>query len=372
MHTQVSDLYGHAGEKYSLRMHGGQSGLNNSVSWVYLAEDIQNISFLKGGELVITTGLFTQSGVELYEFISSLVMRNCSGILINTGKYLHPEDITAEILELCDRNRFPVFTMPWEVHLVDIMQDFSILLLQNNQREEQLDVSFLSALYQAPVQENLLRTMNQFGFATSSDYRIIVIRNLQDSTRITSPLNSLGLKYHLFEHDNLHILILSLSSTKMTLSQIIDLICFCDSIRLGVSDIIHSLAHMSMSYKRARFSLAAAVLWERQSVNFDDMGLFQILFCSSDTALLQTIYKRHLGVLEQYDADHDSDYMKTLRIFLLSDCNILDTAFRMHTHRNTIVYRMRKIRDILNTELDNSEVKFNLLMAFYLKEYFSI
>lgn len=372
MRTQVSDLYEHAGEKYSLAMHGGQAGLNNSVSWVYLAEDIQNIAFLKGGELVITTGLFTGSGILLYDFISALITRNCSGILINTGKYLHPEDISAEIRELCDSTKFPVFTMPWEIHLVDIMQDFSILLLHNSQIEEQLDASFLSALYQSPVQENLLRTMNRFGFTTISEYRIMVIQNLQDRTRITSPLNSLGLKYHLFEHDHLHVLILNASGSTPSLNEIIDLICFCDSIKLGVGDTIHTLAEISLCYKRARFSLAAAAFWDRQLVSFDELGLFQILFCSSDPKLLQTIYKRHLGALAQHDAAHDSDYMKTLRVFLLSDCNILETAYRMHTHRNTIVYRMRKIKDILNSEIDNSEIKFNLMMAFYLKEYFSI
>ena len=73
MRTRVEDLYECAQMKYSLTLHGGQEGLNNSASWVYLAEDIQNMSFLKGGELVITTGLFVQTGVSLYDFISGLV-----------------------------------------------------------------------------------------------------------------------------------------------------------------------------------------------------------------------------------------------------------------------------------------------------------
>jgi hypothetical protein len=370
--TQVSDLYECAREKYNLTLQGGQAGLNNSSSWVYLAEDIQNMSFLKGGELVITTGLFTQSGVRLYDFIYALVMRNCSGILINTGKYLHPDDITPEIVEFCNGNNFPIFTMPWEVHLVDIMQDYCSLLLHSSQREEQLDASFQNALYQTPVQENILRTLNQFGFASVSDYRVMTIQNLPDATRITSSLNGYGLRYHLFEHDNLHILIYNSSRNKLLMNEIIDMICFCDSIKLGVSDIIHSLTEIGMCYKRARFSLAAAVFWKRQFVNFDDLGLFQVLFCTSDPGLLQTIYKRQLGLLEQHDVSHDSDYLNTLRIFLLSDCNILETAFRMHTHRNTIVYRIRKIKELLNTELNDSAVKFDFLMAFYIKEYFSI
>ncbi len=372
MRTQVAELYECAKEKYRLTLHGGQDGLTNSAYWVYLAEDFQNMSFLKGGELVITTGLFTQSGVKLYDFICSLVIHNCSGILINTGKYLQDRDITSEIIEFCNTNRFPVFTMPWEVHLVDIMQDYCSLLLHNNQSEDHLNASFQSALYQTPVNENILRKLNQSGFATVADYRIIAIQNLQNTTRITLPLNSLNLKYHLFEHEHLQILIFNSLQNQHSLNEIIETLCFCDSIKLGIGDTIHSLSEMGMCYKRARFALAAAVFWKRSFVNFDDLGLFQILFCTSDTNLLQAIYKRHLGKLEQHDAAHDSDYMNTLRIFLLSNCNILETAFRMHTHRNTIVYRIKKIKEILDKELDNSAVKFDLLMAFYINEYFSI
>lgn len=372
MRTQVAELYECAKEKYRLTFHGGQGGLTNSAYWVYLAEDFQNMSFLKGGELVITTGLFTQNGVKLYDFICSLIMHNCSGILINVGKYLQADDITPEITGLCDANNFPVFTMPWDVHLVDIMQDYCSLLLHNNHSEDHLNASFQNALYQTPVNESILRTLNQSGFATAADYRLLAIQNLGNTTRITLPLNSCKLKYHLFEHENLQILIYNSSQKQPSLNEIIEIICFCDSIKLGIGDTVHSLSEIGMCYKRARFALAAAVFWKRSYASFDDLGLFQVLFCTSDPGLLQTIYKRHLSKLEQYDDAHASDYTNTLRIFLLSDCNILETAFRMHTHRNTIVYRIRKIKEILNTELDNSAVKFDLMTAFYIKEYFSI
>lgn len=372
MRTQVETLYESARIKYKLTFHGGRSGMSNSASWVYLAEDIHNVPFLKGGELAITTGLFTQSGVTLYEFVRTLAMYNCSGILINVGQYLQVEDITPEILEFCNINKFPLFTMPWEIHLVDIMQEFCSLFVRENHREDHLSAAFQSAMYQNPVPESILRTLNQYGFATLSDYRVMVIRNLADTTRITSPLNSYGLKYHLFQHDNLYVLIYDAAKKPLSLEDIMEVICFCDSIILGVSDTEHTLAGIGEAYKRARFAMAAAEFWKRPSVRFDELGMFQLLFCASDPSLLETIYQRNLGELEKYDLDHDSDYMNTLRVFLLSDCNLLDTASRMHTHRNTVVYRIRKIKDLLNSELDNSVEKFDLLIAFYIKEYLSM
>lgn len=370
MGTQVTDLYESAKEKYRLTLHGGEGGLKNSVSWVYLAEDFQNMSFLKGGELVITTGLFTQGGIKLHDFIRSLVTHNCSGILINIGKYLDAADIIPEIIEFCEISKFPILTMPWKIHLVDIMQDYCRILLYNIQSTDHLNAAFQGALYQSPVHETTLLTLNQYGFPTSGDYRIIVIQNLQNTTRITFSLNQLNLKYLLFEHENRQTLVYLVSGSQPPLSEIIDILLFCDSIKLGISNIIHSLTELSLSYKRACFSLAAAVFWNSACVNFDDMGFFQVLFCTSDPGMLKDIYSRSLGILEQFDATHDSDYMDTLRTFLLSDCNLLETASRMHTHRNTVIYRIKKIKELLDTELDNSKIKFDLLMAFYIKEYF--
>ncbi len=372
MGTQVTDLYDCEKEKYSLTLHGGDAGLTNSVSWVYLAEDIQNMSFLKGGELVITTGLFIQSGIKLYDFIRSLVTCNCSGILINVGKYINITDITEEIKEFCTVSKFPLFTMPWKVHLIDIMQDYCGILLRNTRNTDHLNAAFQGAIYQNPVHENILLTLNQYGFPTTAEYRIIVIQNLKNTTRITFSLNRHKLKYHLFEHENRQILIYLSSQAHPPLSKIIEILLFCDSVTLGISNTIHSLTEIGHCYKRALFSLAAAMFWNIPSVNFDDLGFFQILFSSSDPKMLKDIYQNSLGRLEQFDGAHGSDYTDTLRIFLLSDCNLLETASKMHIHRNTIIYRIKKIKELLGTELDNSKIKFDLLMAFYIREYFSI
>lgn len=374
MSIQIKTLFERTKSKYRLTLHGGQSGVSNSASWVYLAEDIQNISFLKGGELIITTGLFTQSGVTLYEFVRTLATCNCSGILINEGKYLHPADITPEIVEFCGVNRFPILTMPWEIHLIDIMQDYCELFLSASHKDDSLSAAFQNAIYQMPVPDGVLRTINQFGFATLADYRIILIRHPEDVTRVTSLLNRYGLTYHLFQHDNLQVLIYGTGTAQKNLSldDLIKQLCYYDGITLGVSDVMHSLAQIGVFYRHARFALAAAEFWEKPYARFDEMGLFQLLFCTSEPDLLQSLYRRYLGTLEAYDLEHDTDYMATLKMFLLSDCSLLETASRMYAHRNTIVYRIRKIKGLLGSELDTAEVKFNLMMAFYIREYLSM
>lgn len=372
MHIQINALFEACKTKHKLTIHGGRSGLGNAASWVYLAEDITNISFLKGGELIITTGLFTQSGVTLRQFIRTLAACNCSGILLNTGKYIHVEDIAPEIIEFCDKNGLPIFTMPWEIFLVDIMQDLCRMFLQASHKFDSLSAAFQNAIYQTPVPDNILRTINQFGFATQGKYRVIGIRHLHETTTVTSSLNSYNLKYHLFEHDNMQILICDMDQKSLSLEEMTKLLCYYDNITLGISDVAYSLAEIGVYYRHARFSLVAAEYWKRPYVQFDELGLLQLLFSTSEPALLESIYRNYLGKIEKYDEEHNTDYLNTLQIFMLSDCNLLETASRMHTHRNTIVYRIRKIKDLLNSELDNSLIKFNLMMAFYIREYLAM
>ena len=372
MNTRVQSFYEYEKSKYKLSLHAGKSGLINTVSWIYLAEDIQNMHFLKGGELIITTGLFTAGGVSLFEFIQALSMKNCSCLIVNTGKYLYRSDITPEIIAYCDNNNLPLFTMPWEIHLVDIMQDYCRILLLDSQQEDSLSAAFQSALYQSSVPENIIRALNQFGFSTSANYRIISIRNLGDTTLITSPLNHYDLKYHLFYFDNLQILIYQSFPELLSLSELIRILSYCDSIVLGISDNMNSITEISSGYKKARFSLAVAELWNRTHVIFDELGIFQLFFCIPDPDMLRRISHHSLGVIEQYDKEHDSDYLHTLRIYLLSDCNLIETSNRLFTHRNTIVYRINKIKDLLGTDINHSGIKFELLLAFYILEYLSM
>ena len=370
--TKVSALYKIGADRYQLQLHAGDGGLGNFASWVYLAEDVQNVSFLKGGELIITTGLFTLSGVALQAFCQALILHGCSGLVINVGKYLMAEDIGEELLSLCDRCRFPLFTMPWEIRLLDIMQDYCTLIMRSNQSNDLLSGALGTALHQEPVQESTLRILNQHGFATDVPYQVAVVQNLKNLMDITLPLNTMGLQYHLFVHDNHIVLVYALREGWPGSQEMAHRLCYCDGVKVGLSDPCKALTDIGLGYKRARFALAAAVFWKQPAVLFGEMGLFQVLFATSDPGLLKALADRYLGSLEKQDAEHGTDYLPTLRTFLLCDGNMNKTAGLMHTHRNTIAYRMNRIREMLDNPLHDYEVKFNLLLAFYIREYFSI
>jgi hypothetical protein len=372
MGTKIVELFEVARAKYGLELRAGADGLSNEASWVHMADSLPNAAFLKGGEFVITTGLFVKSGVSLIDFTKELASRGCSAILVNVGLNVSAADIGREVIDFCDSNHLPLFTMPWEVRIVDVMQDYAAVMLQESQRVGSLDSAFESAIYQIPAPEVVLRGLAKFGFEQQGTYRVGVVHNLESPGRVTSRLNRRGIHYHLFEHNNLQVFVFDFGRGELSEDELIEMVCYADPVTVGMSGVLTDLAQLGAAFKRALFSLAVAELWQRRFVGFGELGMLQLLFCVSDQALLEDLHATYLGALEEYDQQHEANLVNTLKVYLLADCNLLESAARLPAHRNTVVYRVRRIKEILGVDLDSATVKFNLLLALYIREYLAM
>ena len=114
MAIYLDELFQETDEKYELQLIAGKDGLHREVNWVYVAEDQTNASFLRTGELIISTGaLYDHSQKWLLRFIRTLHDHHTCGLILNLGKHLFLPDITDTVKEYCDQHDFPLFTMPW-------------------------------------------------------------------------------------------------------------------------------------------------------------------------------------------------------------------------------------------------------------------
>lgn len=70
--------------------------------------------------------------------------------------------------------------------------------------------------------------------------------------------------------------------------------------------------------------------------------------------------------LKKADEQENAQYSLTLFQFLLCGGNYTDTATRMGLHRNSLIYRMNKIRSIIHTNLDDMENRELLIFSYML------
>ena len=75
---------------------------------------------------------------------------------------------------------------------------------------------------------------------------------------------------------------------------------------------------------------------------------------------------RFLAPLKAYDQQHKSNLTETLRVYLETGCNTLQTAKLLHAHYNTVAYRLSNVEKLLDLSVGDVETQLQLRIAYKL------
>lgn len=384
MSITLKKLYNESKNKYNLNLLAGETALDNVVSWFHFMEDESTIDFIRGNELIVTTGLGAKNKEWLYTLIKGLINRQASGLMINIGQYI--SSVPEYIINFCNDNNFPLFTIPWEVHLVDIMQDYCNNIMRAEQHKSNICTAFFNAIFSPAQKDSYVPCLKQAGYNLNGEF-IVISFELDHSLyekineiklknflmRIENTLNAFFFKYCiLIQNHDLNIIINS--SNEINLINYIknyvitNLKNYSEIRHIGISSSSLSIENLSQSYKQASHSKYSSIKNNEFITYYDNMGIDKLLLNISDFKILQDLYEKYLGVLHNYDRKHKTDYENILRLYLNNNCSVQAVSTETYTHRNTINYRIKKIKEILHSDLDNSEENFNYMLAFHIKE----
>lgn len=74
-------------------------------------------------------------------------------------------------------------------------------------------------------------------------------------------------------------------------------------------------------------------------------------------------YEARLGTLRDYDQRHHADLVGTLEAYFATGGSLAATAERLQTHRNTVLYRLRRIEALSQARLRDPQVALELQVA---------
>ncbi len=70
-----------------------------------------------------------------------------------------------------------------------------------------------------------------------------------------------------------------------------------------------------------------------------------------------------------YDAAHHTEFTHTLEVYLAKERSQAKTASALHLHRNTLTYRLQRIRALLECDLEDDDTRLHLQLSFrFLRE----
>jgi len=126
----------------------------------------------------------------------------------------------------------------------------------------------------------------------------------------------------------------------------------------------YKLRDLHKSYNEARFAITLPKLMGQKGFTkkFSDLGVFTHIL-SQDIEGLNSYCLKNLGGLIEYDRKNETELLPTLRI-MLDNCNSWKlTAGSLFIHVNTLHYRMEKIEQILNVDLNQMNSRVNLFTS---------
>jgi purine catabolism regulator len=122
------------------------------------------------------------------------------------------------------------------------------------------------------------------------------------------------------------------------------------------------------SQQQARESWRLGKAWSGTSVTyFGDLGLYQLLTALGKDMEAARFYRKTVGKLNSHDEQHNAELVETLESFFACHGNLSQTAARLHIHRNTLTYRLERISEITQLNLDDADARFSLQLALKLR-----
>lgn len=125
------------------------------------------------------------------------------------------------------------------------------------------------------------------------------------------------------------------------------------------------LVDYQSSYHEARklLEISRSASYTGRVITYEDLKVERLLLEMAEKEYAGNFIDEILGALIEYDKKHDSHLVETLTVYLRNDCRLDLAARELFVHKNTLKYRLQRIKEITGLNLQDAEVRFKLLLA---------
>lgn len=139
---------------------------------------------------------------------------------------------------------------------------------------------------------------------------------------------------------------------------------------IGIGATVDNLKDLARSFKEAQAALEVGKVFDTDKtiVSYDNLGIARLIY-QLPTTLCETFLKEvfKMGSIESLDGET----LFTIQRFFENNLNVSETSRKLFIHRNTLVYRLEKIKKITGLDLrefDHAIIfKIALMVNKYLK-----
>ena len=143
---------------------------------------------------------------------------------------------------------------------------------------------------------------------------------------------------------------------------------FYAKVSIGVGTVVDNIKDLARSYKEAQVALEVGKVFDtdKNIVSYENLGIGRLIYQLPTTLcemFLQEVFKR--GSMDSLDREA----LITIQAFFENNLNVSETSRKLFVHRNTLVYRLEKIRKMTGLDLREFEDAITFKVALMVKRY---
>ena len=143
---------------------------------------------------------------------------------------------------------------------------------------------------------------------------------------------------------------------------------FYAKVSIGISSTVDNIKDLARAYKEAQVALDVGKVFETEKniISYENLGIGRLIYQLPTTLcemFLQEVFKK--GSLESLDRET----LMTIQCFFENNLNVSETSRKLFVHRNTLVYRLEKIRKLTGLDLREFDHAVTFKVALMVKKY---
>ncbi len=139
---------------------------------------------------------------------------------------------------------------------------------------------------------------------------------------------------------------------------------------VGIGTTVSNLKDLARSFKEAQVALEVRKVFdaEKNIVSYGNLGIARLIYQLPTTlceSFLKEVFSR--GSIESFD----QEILFTIQTFFENNLNVSETSRKLFVHRNTLVYRLEKIKKLTGLDLREFDHAIVLKIALMVNKYLS-
>ncbi len=357
-------------DELGLELASGHDAAQAHVRWVHSTELSDPTPWLRGGELLLTTGIQLDGPKSQRELIERLADHRIAGLGFGTG-FKHKR-MPAALVTAARKRSFPLFEVPYELPFIAITERaFAQLvneryeMLQRNMAGDVLAEALTGHLYP----EDLQARLRPFGIG---EQIAVLAFALDDPSAAAAPLE------RALDRERVHSLVAiragllcavldgdGVDPLKLARKLRDELGARFGNVRASASR-VGPAQTLRLSFHEARCALEAVRLQNGSApdvASYRDLGAFQLLLSLQDDDALLSYCRGVLGPVEQDEGEYGEELLRSLDVFIENNGHWEKAAGALYCHRHTLRYRVRRVEQLTGRDFSNARDRIEFWLA---------